>query len=74
MIAQQCDRSGPTRSQFQDGVRHAKDLWGRDRGRWGWGSHQTGCRSHPVQGEQEGRRVRSQEVSFFFFNSMSLSF
>ena len=67
MIVQQCDRSGPLRRQFQDRVRHAKDLWGRDRGRWGWGSHQTGCRSHPERGEQERRRVRGQEASFFFF-------
>ena len=42
-----------------------KTYRGRDRGRLGWGSHQTGCRSHPVRGEQDGRRVRGQEESFF---------
>lgn len=60
MIAQQCDSSGPTRSQFQNGIRVQNTYWGRDQGKVGVAAATgLGAGLTPVGEEQEGGRVRS---------------
>ena len=60
MIVQQCNSSGPTRSQFQDGIRVQNTYWGRDQGKVGVAAAiRLGAGLTPVREAQEGRRVRS---------------
>ena len=66
MIVQQCYCSGPTTSQFQDGVRHAKDLSGEGSGMVGVGQPSDWVQVSPCA-RGAGRKEGKKSGSIFFF-------